>query len=187
MLKSILILLFVFQTYQKSDVYFTKEISSTEMVEMFRKLNLNLQGNIGLKIHSGEINGKYFLRPDFLQEIYDCTKGTFIESNVAYSSKRSGAQSHKELLETNGWTKNNRRATILDENPDDDLELTVKNPQKISKNYVGSNLQNFDSILVLSHFKGHSMGGFGGALKQLSIGFASQKRKNIYSHCWSLY
>ena len=75
MLKSILILLFVFQTYQKSDVYFTKEISSTEMVEMFRKLNLNLQGNIGLKIHSGEINGKYFLRPDFLQEIYDYTKG----------------------------------------------------------------------------------------------------------------
>lgn len=104
------------------------------MVEMFQKLNLNLQGNIGLKIHSGEINGKYFLRPDFLQEIYDYTKGTFIESNVAYSSKRSSTQSHKELLETNGWTKNNRRATILDENPDDDLELTVKNPQKISKN-----------------------------------------------------
>ena len=160
MLKSILILLFVFQTHQKSDVYFTKEISSTKMVEMFEKLNLNLQGNIGLKIHSGEINGKYFLRPDFLQEIYDYTKGTFIESNVAYSSKRSSTQSHKELLETNGWTRNNRRATILDENPDDDLELTVKNPQKISKNYVGSNLQNFDSILVLSHFEGHSMGGF---------------------------
>ena len=73
-------------------------------------------------------------RPDFLQEIYDYTKGTFIESNVAYSSKRSSTQSHKELLETNGWTKNNRRATILDENPDDDLELIVKNPQKISKN-----------------------------------------------------
>ena len=182
MLKSILILLLVLQTYQKSDVYFTKEISSNKMVEMFQKLNLNLQGNIGLKIHSGEINGKYFLRPDFLQEIYDYTKGTFIESNVAYSSKRSSTQSHKELLETNGWTKNNRRATILDENPDDDLELTVKNPRKISKNYVGSNLQNFDSILVLSHFKGHSMGGFGGALKTLSIGFASQKGKtNIHT------
>ena len=169
------------QTFQKSDVYFTKEISSHKMIELLQKLNLNLQGNVGLKIHSGETNGKYFLRPDFLQEIYDYTSGTFIESNVAYSSRRSSSDRHKELLEENGWTKNNRRAIILDENPDEDMELPVKNPQKISKNYVGSNLKNFNSILVLSHFKGHSMGGFGGALKQLSIGFASQKGKT-YIH-----
>ena len=178
----IIILLFLFiQTFQKSDVYFTKEISSHKMIELLQKLNLNLQGNVGLKIHSGETNGKYFLRPDFLQEIYDYTSGTFIESNVAYSSRRSSSDRHKELLEENGWTKNNRRAVILDENPDEDMELPVKNPQKISKNYVGSNLKNFNSILVLSHFKGHSMGGFGGALKQLSIGFASQKGKT-YIH-----
>jgi hypothetical protein len=181
MLNSILIFLLLLQTFQQADVYFTKEISSHKMVEMLQKLNLNLQGNVGLKIHSGETNGKYFLKPDFLQEIYDYTKGTFIESNVAYSSRRSSSQTHKELLEENGWSKNNRRVVILDENPDEDMELTVKNPQKINKNYVGSNLKNFNSILVLSHFKGHSMGGFGGALKQLSIGFASQKGKT-YIH-----
>ena len=181
MVNSILIFFLLIQTFQQADVYFTKEITSHKMVEMLQKLNLNLQGNVGLKIHSGETNGKYFLRPDFLQEIYDYTKGTFIESNVAYSSRRSSSQGHKDLLEENGWSKNNRRVVILDENPDEDMELTVKNPQKISKNYVGSNLKNFNSILVLSHFKGHSMGGFGGALKQLSIGFASQKGKT-YIH-----
>lgn len=181
MLKTILILSLLLQAIQKSDVYFTKEISSHKMVEMLQKLNLNLKGNIGLKVHSGERNGKYFLTPDFLQEIYDYTNGTFIECNTAYSSQRSSSSSHKNLLDQNNWTKNSRRTVIMDENPDDDIELKVENPQKISKNYVGSNLKNFNSILVLSHFKGHSMGGFGGALKQLSIGFASQKGKT-YIH-----
>jgi len=179
MLKSILIILFILQTQQKSDVYFTKEISSHKMVEMLQKLNLNLQGNIGLKIHSGETNGKYFLKPDFLQEIYDYTKGTFIECNTAYSSPRSSSTGHKQLLEANGWTTNNRRVVIMDENPEDDIELPVKNPQKINHNYVGGKIKDFNSIVVLSHFKGHQMGGFGGALKQLSIGFASQKGKTV--------
>ena len=179
MLKSILFILLLLQTYSKSDVYFTKEISSHKIVEMFQKLNLNLQGNVGLKIHSGETGGKYFLRPDFLQEIYDHTKGTFIECNTAYSSSRSSTSGHRQLLESNGWTKNNRRIVIMDEDPDNDIELTVKNPQKINHNYVGGRITEFDSILVLSHFKGHQMGGFGGALKQLSIGFASQKGKTV--------
>ena len=179
MLKSILFILLLLQTYSKSDVYFTKEISSHKIVEMFQKLNLNLEGNVGLKIHSGETGGKYFLRPDFLQEIYDHTKGTFIECNTAYSSSRSSTSRHRQLLETNGWTKNNRRIVIMDENPDNDIELTVKNPQKLNHNYVGGRITEFDSILVLSHFKGHQMGGFGGALKQLSIGFASQKGKTV--------
>ena len=97
MLKTIMILCLLFQAFQKSDVYFTKEISSHKMVEMLQKLNLNLKGNIGLKVHSGERNGKYFLTPDFLQEIYDYTKGTFIECNTAYSSQRSSSSSHKNL------------------------------------------------------------------------------------------
>ena len=179
MLKTILPLFLIVHSFQKSDVYFTKEITSHKLVEMFQKLNLNLKGNIGLKVHSGEPNGLYFLKPDFLQEIYDYTKGTFIECNTAYSSKRSNTENHKQLLEQNGWTKNNRRAVIMDENPDDDIELKVKNPQKISKNYVGGKIKDFDSCIVLSHFKGHQMGGFGGALKQLSIGFASQKGKTV--------
>ena len=179
MIKSISIILLILQTFEKSEVYFTKEISSHKMVEMLQKLNLNLQGNVGLKIHSGEPNGKYFLKPDFLQEIYDYTKGTFIEWNTSYSSRRSSTSGHKQLLEDNGWTKNIRRIVIMDENPDDDIELTVKNPQKINHNYVGGKIKDFNSIVVLSHFKGHQMGGFVGALKQLSIGFASQKGKTV--------
>ena len=174
-----LLLILIVLTFQKSDVYFTKQISSSKMVEMLKKLNLTLTGNVGLKIHSGEPNGLYFLKPDFLQEIYDYTKGTFIECNTAYSSVRSSTSTHRKLLEDNGWTKNNRRIVIMDENPEDDFSLTVKNPQIIKENFVGGRLKEFDSCVVLSHFKGHRMGGFGGALKQLSIGFASQKGKTI--------
>ena len=186
MLKTILILVLILQTFQKSDVYFTKEISSHKIVEMFQKLNLNLKGNVGLKVHSGEPNGPYFLRPDFLQDIYDYTNGTFIECNTAYTSVRSSTSGHKQLLNDNGWTKNNRRIVLMDEKPEDVIELTVKKPQKISKNYVGGHLKEFNSCLVLSHFKGHQMGGFGGALKQLSIGFASQKGKT-YIHTAGQY
>jgi len=165
-------------TFQKPDVYFTREISSSKMVEMFKKLNLNLTKNVALKIHSGEANGLYFLKPDFLQEIFDYTNGTFVECNTAYGSYRSNTLVHKKLLKENGWTKGNRRIVIMDENPEDDFILPVKNPQIIKENYVGGRLKEFDSCIVLSHFKGHKMGGFGGALKQLSIGFASQKGKS---------
>ena len=89
------------------------------MVEMLKKLNLTLTGNVGLKIHSGEPNGLYFLKPDFLQEIYDYTNGTFLECNTAYSSVRSNTATHRKLLEDNGWTKNNRRIVIMDENPEE--------------------------------------------------------------------
>ena len=147
------------------------------MVEMLKQLNLELKGKVGLKIHSGEPNGPYFLRPDFLQEIYDYTEGTYLECNTAYTSVRSSTEGHKKLLDDNGWTKNNRRIVIMDENPNDDFELTVKNPEMIKQNYVGGRLKEFNSCIVLSHFKGHQMGGFGAALKQLSIGFASQKGK----------
>ena len=177
MLKRLLFLIFFLKTLQKSDVYFTKKISSTQMVNMLKKLNINLTGKIGLKIHSGEPGGLYFLKPDFLQEIYDYTKGDFLECNTAYSSVRSNTESHRKLLEENGWTKNNRRIVIMDENPSDDFELKVKNSEMIGENFVGGHLKDYDSCVVLSHFKGHQMGGFGGALKQLSIGFASQKGK----------
>lgn len=176
-MKYILISLLIIQSFQKPDVYFTKEITPSKMVEMLQLLNLDLKGNIGLKIHSGEPNGLYFLKPDFLQEIHDYTKGTFLECNTAYTSVRSSTEGHRQLLEDNGWKANNRRIVIMDENPEDDYELTVKKPEKISNNYVGGHLKEYDSCVVLSHFKGHQMGGFGGALKQLSIGFASRKGK----------
>lgn len=185
-MKNILFILLLIQTLEKADVYFSKEISSSKMVEMLKKLNLDLSGKVGLKIHSGEPGGLYFLKPDFLQEIYDYTKGTFLECNTAYTSVRSNTATHRQLLEQNGWTKNDRRIVIMDEDPTKDVELTVKNPEKITKNYVGEHMKEYDSIVVLSHFKGHQMGGFGGALKQLSIGFASQKGKT-YIHTAGQY
>ena len=181
MIKYLFFVIFIFISYQKSDVYFIKTISPSNMVKMFKLLNITLKGNIGLKVHTGELGGKYFLHPDFLQEIYDYTKGTFIECNTAYSGSRHTTEFHKSLLNSHGWLSNNRRAIIMDENPADDFELTIQNYQKINKNIVGGKLKDFESCIVLSHFKGHSMGGFGGALKQLSIGFASQAGK-AYIH-----
>jgi len=177
MLKYIPIILLIFQSLEKENVYFTKNITSSNIVKIFKKLNVSLKGNIGLKIHTGENGGKYFLSPDFLQEIYDYTNGTFIECNTAYRGNRHSTDLHKELLEINGWKKNNRRIVIMDEDPNSDFNLTITNYEMISENIVGSHLNDFDSCLVLSHLKGHSMGGFGGALKQLSIGFASQAGK----------
>ena len=181
MLKYFLLFIFLYEFIQKSDVYFIKTISSENIVKMFQKLNVTLTGNVGLKIHTGESGGKYFLHPNFLQKIYDATNGTFIECNTAYSGNRHTTDLHKSLLNTHGWLDNNRRTVIMDENPSDDFELPIENHNKISKDIVGGRLKEFNSCLVLSHFKGHSMGGFGGALKQLSIGFASQAGK-AYIH-----
>ena len=167
-------------------VFFTREISPESIVKMYKQLNYPLSGNVGLKIHSGEKGGKYFLKPDFLQKIYDYTNGTFIECNTAYDENgnysRAYTEKHKNLLKYHGWTENNRRTVIMDENPENDFNLTVNNYTKIPNNTVGEHLKDFDSCLVLAHFKGHGAGGFGGALKQLSIGFASQAGKtNIHT------
>lgn len=171
----------------KPRVFFTRDISPDSVVKMFKQLNYPLGDKIGLKVHTGEAGGKYFLRPDFLQKIYDYTGGTFIECNTAYNGKnlhytRSNTKNHTNLLDYHGWNKNGRRIVIMDENPDKNFNLTVDNYTKIPNNIVGEHLKDFDSALVLAHFKGHGAGGFGGALKQLSIGFASQAGKtNIHT------
>ena len=162
---------------EKSDVYFTKKITPEAMVDMLEKLNVSLPGKIALKVHSGEPNGPYFLRPNFLQKIYDHTKGTFVECNVAYTSPRLNTSTHLETLRTNGWLDNSRRFDIMDEDPTKDISFELEAYNKINITYAGKNLEKYDSCVVLSHFKGHGMGGFGGALKQLSIGFASTQGK----------
>ena len=180
MAKSILILLFIFfigDSIQKADVYFTQYITKSNIVKMFQKLNVKLSGKIGLKVHSGEVGGKYFLSPNLLQKIHDYTKGTFIECNTAYQGGRYTTESHKQLLKDHGWLDNGRRTIIMDEDPSEDFNLTIENPVMIDRTIVGGHLKDFDSCIVLSHFKGHPMGGFGGALKQLSIGFASRAGK----------
>ena len=179
MIRYILFILFFLNVFTKSDVYFTKIISPEKIVELYEKLNIKLTEPIGLKIHTGEKNGPYYLRPSFLKDIYNYTNGTFIECNVAYKGSRYTTELHKDLLKYNGW--NQYRTLIMDESEENDIILKVNNPHIISENIVGENLNNFNSCLVLSHFKGHGIGGFGGALKQLGIGFASRAGKT-YIH-----
>ena len=177
MIKYIPLFLLISCTLEQANVYYTKNISSSNMVKIFQKLNIKLGKNIGLKVHSGEEGGIYFLTPEFLNDIYEYTNGTYIECNAAYERQRHTTELHKALLEKHGWTKNNRRFEIMDADPSKDFNLTVNNPHMINENMVGEKLSNFDSCIVLAHLKGHSMGGYGGALKQLSIGFASQSGK----------
>ena len=181
MKRYILLIVFLIQTLEKSDVYFTKEISGEKIVEMFKKLNITLKGKIGLKVHTEEKDGPYYLRPSLLNNIYDYTNGTFIECNTAYSRRwRHLTSIHKQLLEWNGWA--NYRTVLMDENDENDKILKVSKPHNITENYVGEHLYDYNSCLVLAHFKGHPMGGFGGAMKQLSIGFAS--RSISYTFRW---
>ena len=161
----------------KSKVYFTKEISSEKIIEMFKVLNKELPGKIAIKVHSGEKGNKNFLHPEFLRPIVDYLQGTVVECNTAYGGVRMTTDSHKQLLDEHEWTKY-FNADILDsEGPDDEFE--IPNGFILKKTYVGKKMKNYDSCLVLSHFKGHVDGGYGGALKQLSIGFSSTAGKTL--------
>ena len=165
---------------EKVKVYFTKEITEEKVVEMFKILNKELKGKVAVKVHSGEKGNQNYLRPEFLKPIIDYVNGTVVECNTAYTGSRDTTEKHKELIKEHGWS-NLFNVDILDsEGPD--LVLDIPNGKIINKNYVGKNIENYDSMLVISHFKGHPMGGYGGALKQLSIGVASSKGKR-YIHC----
>lgn len=157
----------------KSKVYFTKEITPEAMIQMYQTLQVELKGNIAVKLHSGEVGNQNFLRPNFMKPIIDYVHGTIVESNTAYEGKRNTTKAHWDTMKLHGWT-DIAPVDILDE--DGDMELSVDGKQ-IKMNYVGSHMKNYDSMLVLSHFKGHPMGGFGGALKNISIGIASSYGK----------
>ena len=164
----------------KSKVYFTKEITEDKVVEMFKLLNKDLKGNVAVKVHSGEKGNQNYLRPEFLKPIIDYVNGTVVECNTAYEGARNTTEKHIELIKEHGWS-NLFNVDILDSGGPD-LVLDIPSGKVINKNYVGKNIENYDSMLVVSHFKGHPMGGYGGALKQLSIGVASSKGKR-YIHC----
>lgn len=164
---------------EKSRVYFTKDITSTSLVKIYEKLNIELKGNVGVKLHSGEKGNQNYLRPEFMKELINKLGGTVIECNTAYEGQRNTTEKHNKLLEEHNWNKY-YKVDIMD-SEDNDIVLNIPKGQIIKEDYVGSHLDNYDSILVLSHFKGHPMGGFGGALKQLSIGFASSRGK-AYIH-----
>ena len=165
---------------EKSKVYFTKEISKEKIVEMFKVLNKELKGNVAVKIHSGEKDNQNYLRPEFLEPIIDYVNGTVVECNTAYEGERDTTEKHLKLMEDHNWSKHFNVDILDSEGPD--LVLENKEGKIIKKNYVGKNIVNYNSVLVISHFKGHPMGGYGGALKQLAIGFASSKGKR-YIHC----
>ena len=165
---------------KKSKVYFTKNITEDSVVEMFKVLEKELPGRVAVKVHSGEKENQNFLRPEFMKKMIDYVKGTVVECNTAYEGQRNTTEKHKKLMEEHNWTKY-FNVDIMD-SEGEDLVLEIPNGNVIKKNYVGKNIQNYDSMLVLSHFKGHPMGGYGGALKQLSIGVSSSKGKR-YIHC----
>ncbi len=163
----------------KSKVYFSKTISPEKVLEMYKMLGKELTGRVAVKIHSGEEGNQNFLRPAFWKPMIDYVDGTAIECNTAYDGSRNTTEKHMETIKNHGWSDAFKFDLLDAEGPD--LELDVKDGIVLKKNYVGKNLANYDSLLVLSHFKGHPMGGYGGALKQISIGVASSYGKaNIH-------
>ena len=163
---------------EKAKVYFTKEITPEAMVRMYEAIGVKLPGKVAVKLHSGEVGNQNFLRPDFMRAVIDHVKGTIVECNTAYEGKRNTTQAHRETMKLHGWA-DIAEVDILDE--EGELELSIPNGHKIQKNYVGNHVKDYESMLVLSHFKGHPMGGFGGALKNISIGLASSHGK-AYIH-----
>ena len=160
----------------KSKVYFTKNISDDNLVKMFDILGKELKGNVAVKLHSGERGNKNFLRPELIKKLVNHVNGTVVECNTAYNGARNYTDRHLELLKEHGFSTN-FNVDIMDyEGPD--LELPIENGKILKGNLVGKNITKYDSMLVLSRFKGHQMGGYGGALKQLSIGVASSAGKS---------
>lgn len=160
-------------------VYFSREITPEKVTELYEKLGVTLKGNVAVKLHSGEKGNQNFLRPEFWKDIIEKVGATAVECNTAYAGARNTTEKHMKLLEEHGWTKYFKFDLLDAEGPD--MVIPIPGGRIIKKDYVGKNLKSYDSMLVLSHFKGHPMGGYGGALKQLSIGCASSAGK-AYIH-----
>lgn len=163
---------------EKSKVFFTSEITPENMIKMYNALGVKSEGNVAVKVHSGEVGNQNFIRPEFMKPIIDYVNGTVVECNTAYEGKRNTTEKHKETMELHGWNSV-ANVDILDESGD--MELPINGGKHLKTNYVGKNMDKYDSMVVLSHFKGHPMGGFGGALKNISIGLASSHGK-AYIH-----
>ena len=165
---------------EKAKVYFTREITPENIVKMYEILQKELPGKVAVKLHSGERGNQNYIRPEMVKNIVEHVNGTVVECNTAYEGARDTTEKHNKLMEEHEWTKY-FDVDILDSEGEDKV-LEIPDGKVIKKNYVGKNIDKYDSMLVLSHFKGHPMGGYGGALKQLSIGVASGKGKR-YIHC----
>ena len=161
---------------EKSKVYFCKEITPEAMIKVYEKLGVKLPGKVAVKLHSGEEGNQNYLRPEFVKEMVEYVNGTVVECNTAYDGARNTTEKHKKLLEEHNWNKYFNVDLLDEEGPD--IVLPIPNGKRLKEDFVGKHMANYDSMLVLSHFKGHPMGGYGGALKQLSIGCASSEGKS---------
>ena len=159
----------------KSTVYFTNELTPEAVVKMYRQLGIELPGKVAVKVHSGEDGNQNYLHPEFMKPIIDAVNGTVVECNTAYGGARNETPKHIELMKKHHWS-DLFDVDIMDaEGPD--VEWPVENGKVLKVNYLGKNIENYDSMLVLIHFKGHPMAGFGGALKNVAIGMASAEGK----------
>ena len=163
----------------KAKVCFSREITPEKVVALYRAVGRELPGKVAVKLHSGEQGNQNFLGPDFWRPMIEAVHGTVVECNTAYAGSRNTTEKHMATMEKHGWSKYFKVDLLDAEGPD--LVLDIPDGKRIKKNYVGKDIVNYDSLLVLSHFKGHPMGGYGGALKQLSIGCASSFGK-AYIH-----
>ena len=162
-----------------SKVYFSKIITPEQVLKLYNMLGTELPGNVAIKVHSGEPGNQNFLTPEFWKPVISHVGGTVVECNTAYEGGRDTTERHMETFKKHGWLAHYPVDLLDAQGPD--LVLDIPGGKRINKNYVGKDLVNYDSMLVLSHFKGHPMGGYGGALKQLSIGVASSFGKK-YIH-----
>ena len=164
---------------EKAKVYFTKELTPEKVLEMFRLLGKDLPGKVACKVHSGEEGNQNYLHPEFWKPMIDAVKGTVVECNTAYPGNRDNTDKHKKLIKDHKWDSY-FNVDIMDAS--EEVSLPIEGGKHLDEDIVGKDLLDYDSMIVLSHFKGHPMGGFGGALKQLSIGCASSNGKmNIHS------
>lgn len=162
---------------EKAKVYFIKEITPENIIKAYEMVGKKLTGNVAVKMHSGEKGNKNYLKPEFVKDMINYVNGTVVECNTAYPGARNSTEKHRELIKEHEWEKYFPFDLLDAEGPD--MKLDIPNGKVLKENYVGKNLVNYDSLLVLSHFKGHAMGGYGGALKQLSIGCASSAGKTL--------
>ena len=159
---------------EKSKVYFTKKITSESLIKMYEALGVELKGKVAVKLSTGEAGGHYFLNPNLIKDLIHKVNGTIVECNTAYAGKRNTTKDHWETIKDHGFL-DIAKVDIMDE--EGDMPISVENGFHLKEDYVGAHLKNYDSMLVLSHFKGHAMGGFGGALKNISIGIGSSRGK----------
>lgn len=162
---------------EKAKVYFSKEITPQTVVKLYESVGKELTGKVAVKLHSGEKGNQNFLKPEFWKPMVEKVNGTVVECNTAYGGARNSTEKHLKLISEHQWDKYFTVDLMDAKGPD--LELSIPNGKVLKKNFVGKNIVNYDSMLVLAHFKGHPAGGYGGALKQLSIGCASSEGKAL--------